>query len=509
MEKVILQDMSMKSLFKVVVFYTAMMVFACSCGKESNSGNGGGSDTTIVSVAKAGKVLCDSKGVSGVVVTDGTNFTQTDANGAYSLPYNPSATHIYISSPAGYTVPVDRSVPKFWILLKSISDKKNINFTLTKMSQSDTKHFFIAVGDPQVRNETELKLLQPILTKMTQEIASSSMSPVHLMITGDIVFNKPSMNDLSRSYFSAVGQPVYYSIGNHDHVFSTTQTPSTNYDKVADSVYIRHYGPTFYSFNRGMVHYIILDNIYFEGGPDAKYTVNITDAQLNWVRKDLSFITKDKAVVVMLHAPTKSRYASVYGNSESLHALLYGYAAVHIICGHTHYNSMMVDNTGITEHIVGAACGGFWEGPVCLDGAELGYKVFEVNGTTFKWSYRSYTNPESQFSVFKPENRAPILRPSEELLVNVWDWDSNWSVRWSENGGTTYSDMIRIVDRTMDPTAYFWFGADGDNKISGRTWINAVTTDHIFKCVPSTGVKSVTIKVTNSFGTEYTREVAL
>ncbi|AGY53979.1 Metallophosphoesterase [Bacteroidales bacterium CF] len=491
---------------KIFVLLATMTIFTASCGKENNPSGDGGDDKPV-NIVKSGKVLCDSKGVAGVVVTDGTNFTLTAADGAYELPYNPSATHVYISSPAGYTVPVERSVPKFWVALKNAPDKKNINFVLNKMGQSDNKHYFIAVGDPQVRNETELKKLEPILAFMRQEIASASLSPVHLMVAGDVVFNKPLMNDLSRSYFSAVNQPVYYSIGNHDHLFSTSQTPSYNYDKVADSAYIRHYGPTFYSFNRGMVHYISLDNIYYKGGPDGEYTVNFTEEQLSWVRNDLSYVTKDKALVLLFHAPSKSRYASSYGNSETLHALLQGYANVQIICGHTHYNSVMKDNTGITEHIVGAACGGFWEGPVCLDGAELGYKIFEVNGTDFKWIYRSYTNPDSQFSVYKPENRAPVLRPSDELLVNVWDWDPDWKVMWSDNHGATYQEMVRISEKTMDPTAYSWFGADGDNKISGRTWINAVTTDHIFKCIPGSGIKEVKIKVTNSFGVDFTRQV--
>ena len=78
---------------------------------------------------------------------------------------------------------------------------------------------------------------------------------------------------------------------------------------------------------------------------------------------------------------------------------------------------------------------------------------------------------------------------------------------WSDNQGATFQEMVRISEKTMDPTAYSWFGADGDNKISGRTWINAVTTDHIFKCVPAPGVKEVTIKVTNSFGVDFTRRV--
>ena len=53
-----------------------------------------------------GRVLCGGRGVPGVVVTDGERFTQTDSHGAYRLVCGENAMHVYISVPAGYTVPV-------------------------------------------------------------------------------------------------------------------------------------------------------------------------------------------------------------------------------------------------------------------------------------------------------------------------------------------------------------------------------------------------------------------
>ncbi|OFX29525.1 MAG: hypothetical protein A2W90_22995 [Bacteroidetes bacterium GWF2_42_66] len=499
---------AMELMFRFIVFFQIVMFLLLSCKKEDDPDNPG---TDPVVITYEGKVLCDQKGIEGVVVTDGYACTVTDANGFYSLEYNSTATNIYISSPAGYTVPVENSVPKFWVRLKSISDKKNINFNLTKLSVSDTKHYFIAVGDPQVRNSAELDELKPILDYMVQDISTSGLNPVHLMVAGDIVFNTPNMHDQSKTYFSRVKQPVYYSIGNHDHVFDKTQTPSVNYDRTADSVYVRHYGPTYYSFNKGSVHYMVLDNIYFKGGADAEYTTQLTTTQLNWVKKDLSYVTKDKTLVLLFHSPTDSPYSSsLIGNSGDLYALLTGYAGVHIICGHTHYNYVVTDYPGITEHIVGAACGGWWEGPVCPDGAPLGYKIFEVDGTNVKWTYRSYVNPNEHFSVFKPGTRNALLPPADELLVNVWDWDKNWTVSWSADGGATFQQMTQVSSRTYDPTAFEYFGAVDDTAVpAGRTWIEASPTYHIFKCVPPLVVNKVVIKVVDCFGREYRQDVNL
>ncbi|WP_423126640.1 calcineurin-like phosphoesterase C-terminal domain-containing protein [Gaoshiqia sp. Z1-71] len=480
-----------------------------SCSKENDIDNG--EENKPIVIVNEGKVVCDQQGVAGVVVTDGTTFVVTDQNGSFSIPYDPVATHVYITSPAGYTVPVVNSVPKFWVRLKDVPDKKNIIFNLSKLNGTDKKHYFIAVGDPQVRNVTELNKLKSILDFMAQDINTSGLNPVHLMVTGDVVFDTPNMHDQSKSYFSKVNQPVYYSIGNHDHVYNKSQAASPNNDRTADSVYVRHYGPTYYSFDRGEVHYIVLDNIYFEGGSDVKYSVRFTDDQLKWVKKDLSYVSKSKALVLMYHAPSKSPYSSsLTGNSGDLYALLSGYANVQIICGHTHYNAMETSYAGITEHIVGAACGGWWEGPVCPDGAPLGYKIFEADGASIKWTYRSYVHPEDQFSVFVPGYRDPILPPSDELLVNVWDWDSQWTVSWSADGGATFQQMAQVTSRTYDPTAFEYFGKDGDATLPpGRTWIDASPTYHIFKCVPPNVINKVVIKVVDRFGREYRKDVNL
>lgn len=500
--------MKTKNIQFVYVLLSFLLFINCSSSDEPEKpiNNGGGTTTDLVK----GTVKSSGVGLAGVVVTDGKNFTTTDKDGNYSFDAEKSATHIYISSPSGYMVSVDKSVPKFYVALTPSIRNKSIDFELDKISGSDQKHYFIAVGDPQVRNENELKLLKPILEYMKSDIQASSFSPVHLMVTGDIVFDTPNMHDLSKQYFSIVDKPAYYCIGNHDHIQRKDAPASEAYDPISEKTYIEHYGPTYYSFNRGQAHYIIIDNILYKGGPNTEYTAYITQNQLDWVKKDLEFISKDKIIILMTHSPTKSRYQSSYGNSKALHALLEGYKDVHIITGHTHYNSVMADHTNITDHIIGAACGGWWEGPVCPDGTLLGYKIFEIDGTKVKWKYRAYEEPTKQFSIFKPgERQSPLIRPSNELLVNVWDWDINWKVYWSENNGT-FNEMTRMASRTYDPTSFLFFGAEGDTAFPPtRTWIGASRTDHIFVGVPAATTTKVTIKAINPFGEEFIEDITL
>ena len=483
-----------------------LVLFACD--KPGNDKNDNGTDNGEVQISFKGRVHHDQQGIAGVVVTDGKNFAQTDEKGYYTLPYDPRTKHIYISTPSGYAVGREGSVPQFWVSRKSMAHIHQVNFELVPLNVSDRVHYFIGSADPQVRNMTEVNKLQNILDFMKNEIQDKELQPVHIMVAGDLVFDQPNMHPAIKTAFSTLNEHVYYAIGNHDYIFDRNQSASIQNNLFADSTYIRHYGPTYYSFNRGQLHYIVLDNILFEGGADVKYNLGFSQEQLDWVERNLSYVPSDRVLVVMFHGPSKTRFAARYGNSDALHQLLRGYREVHILSGHTHYNSVLDDETSIISHTLGTYCGGWWEAPVNLCGTPLGYKIFKADGTNITWEYRAWQYPEKQFTVFPPGPRDPRLRPENELLVNVWDWERTWSVRYSEDGGETFQNMTRLVNREYDPTALASFGEKGDQTVPGRSWIAASTTDHLFSCVPSPGVKEVKIQVTTRFGEEFSEVVS-
>ena len=203
------------------------------------------------------------QGVEGVVVTDGFNLTTTDSQGAYTLESTHSATHIYISTPSGYTITKKKGIPQYYKSVKNISNPKDVNFELIKSAVSEHTHYCIAVGDPQVMNKKELRKLDPILDGMKLYISEQNIHPAHLMVAGDIVFDVPELHNPIKDRFAKIGQPVYYAIGNHDHIRNKEQPASDEYDQTASDVYKSYYGPTYYSFNKGEVHYVVLDNILY------------------------------------------------------------------------------------------------------------------------------------------------------------------------------------------------------------------------------------------------------
>ena len=165
-----------------------------------------------------GRVLCGGRGVPGVVVTDGERFTQTDSHGAYRLVCGENAMHVYISVPAGYTVPVAESVPMFWIRVDTLAVREGIDFTLLREPDKGRRHRFVAMGDPQVRNRRELSQLDSLLAALKRTVAQlPASSEIPVLVAGDIVFNRPKMHLPSKKSFAVLGRPVFYAIGNHDH----------------------------------------------------------------------------------------------------------------------------------------------------------------------------------------------------------------------------------------------------------------------------------------------------
>lgn len=459
----------------------------------------------VEGITLKGWVHCGLQGLEGVVVTDGTNVTVTDTKGIYRLKRNTGANHVYISSPSGYTVKTANSVPSFYAIIDQKKEVEQKNFELLSLDKDDTRHTFIAIADPQLYRDHEINYLRAAIEDIHDWVQQNRQhNHVHYTTLGDLVFDKPQYHEPSKGIFAKLQAPVYNVIGNHDHVFSESEPAVKMNDLKADTLYKRHYGPTYYSYNRGKAHYVALDDVEYWGGPTKKYVDAISDEQIAWLKKDLEYVPKNHAVIVALHAPTKRRNSNAsIGNREQLYNLLKGYASTQIISGHTHWNSVVTDNNAaITEHIIAAICGNWWQPELlCSDGTPIGYKIFDVDGTDIQWQYKCIGQPiEFQAKVYAPGERISILKPAS-AVANVWDWDPDWKVEYSEDDGRSYSPMTRSSSM-YDMNAYAVFGAKGDTSFPpDRTWIEASLSDHMFYCQPGTTSNgNITIRVTTRFG---------
>ena len=92
--------------------------------------------------------------------------------------------------------------------------------------------------------------------------------------------------------------PMFNVIGNHDN------DPYVAADIAAEEPFRDIIGPTWYSFNLGEVHYVVLDNIQYinTGGSQGvigarNYNDVITSAQTGWLAKDLAAITLGCSII--------------------------------------------------------------------------------------------------------------------------------------------------------------------------------------------------------------------
>lgn len=432
-----------------------------------------------------GRVTNGLKGLNNVVVSDGYAVVLTDINGNYTLTTDVKASSIWISTPAGYEFNAEESVAKHYHILGS---KNEYNFELRSLGKDDSKHNFLIWADPQVKNKKDVsQMMDTAVPDVQQLIAEMGVDAlVHGIGVGDLVWDNHA---LFADYNAAVKQmniPFFQALGNHDMDYRMGG------DETSDRTFKETYGPTYYSFNRGKAHYIVLDDVRYLGN-EREYDGYISRNQLDWLKKDLQYVAKDQLIIICLHIPV---YNSVKNNSD-FYALLEGYPHVHIMSGHTHYNANHISN-GIYEHNHGTVCGAWWTGPICSDGTPRGYGVYEVDGNELKWYYKSTGRErKEQMSVYLDK-----LTNQVRLIANVWNWDPEWKVTYFLDD-QAMGEMEQ--QKGFDPLAVELYL--GDQLPLGRTFAEPKKMDHLFMAHFDPTVKKVKIKAVDRFGEQYITEI--
>ncbi|NEM99373.1 metallophosphoesterase [Pontibacter sp. BT327] len=433
--------------------------------------------TTIKGTVKAGK-----KKLAGVIVSDGYSVVKTNRKGKYEMPVSEKSKFVFVSVPAGYAFPNENGIARHYQLLDS-SSKQDYNFELTALQTDDTKHNFIIWADPQAqtREDADRMLAEavPDVQKLLKGMDSSI--PVHGITVGDIVWDRFELYEDYNKGVAAMGIPFFQALGNHD------MDLNKGGDDVSDDTFEATYGPTYYSFNRGKVHYVVLDDVRYLG-KDKQYDGYITENQLEWLEKDLAFVPKDHLVILCLHIPVHRHVK----NKADLYPILKNHS-VHIMSGHTHYNRNVIEE-GIFEHNHGTVCGALWTGPICGDGTPNGYGVYEVDGNQLKWYYKSTgLDADHQMSVY--------VQPQDgetRVLANVWNWDPEWKVELYVDGN--YKGALQNIE-SHDPLAVELY--QGRELPLGRGFVNPKETDHFFEAYIPRSSREVRIVATDRFGTKY------
>lgn len=398
-----------------------------------------------------------------VMVSNGREVVRSDSEGLATLPAE-SGMSVFITKPAGFELPLDEyNIPKFYYhhlpegspplrfggLAPTGELPKRIEFPLVRGEYKENFQAVI-IGDTQPYSNNEVGYVRDSLSKEFAALDGLEF----VMIEGDILGDDLGLFPRFKEILSVADAPQYYVPGNHDLDFDAKD------DAHSFDTFKREWGPAYYSFDIGRVHFVVLDNVQYPCTPennadgrhefcknpdtDPTYNGVISERQMQWLSNDLAQTDEDKLVVVNMHIPPvtfvdddSSKHQT--DNVTDLYDLLEGRKAL-LLSGHTHTiehfqpgeyfpgweDAVDAGPTPVPQIITGAGAGAWWSGDFDGEGvpesyqrlgAPRGYFIFDFNGNTYQERFKaSGKSKEKQIAV-------SILSPTfSEWYETMRDW---------------------------------------------------------------------------------------
>ena len=508
--------------------------------------------TTVYGIVSSAGV-----GVENVVVSDGAEVTVTNEKGIYQLKSAKKWGYVFISVPSGYEVPSVGVLPQFHRALKNSADVvERADFKLEKVDGQDSYKIFM-LGDMHLANRTgDLGQFAQFTSDLTDYMTRHKGEKMYALTLGDMTWD---LYWYSNSYYfpqylntinsQIKNLQIFHTMGNHDNDFQTR----SDYDAAVK--YVDQICPTYYSFNIGKVHYVVMDDIdcsSYDGTESRNYVKSLSAEQLDWLAKDLSHVAKTTPVVVAMHAqvfyPTTSGFKIDHDqvNTLRLFDILDGYT-VRFVTGHTHKlfnvtpDAPIVDGHNFREYNSGSVCASWWWSGnltpgihIGTDGTPGGYGIWDVTGTDFQCLYKSTGWPEEyQVRSYDLNNvhfsMADVpLMPSDisasvknaymqyvnaypqnndnEVLINIWNWNSDWTLSVVDENRKTlpYTEVW-----AYDPLHIAALSVKRFNNAGLKSTPSFITDKftHFFKVKADDADTDLVITVKDEFGNEWTENM--
>jgi hypothetical protein len=469
-------------------------------------------------------------GIESVLVSNQLDVVATDEFGFYTLPVN-EGDILFISKPAGYNLPVSSlNIPQFYYIHSPQGSPESkyggvqptgelpeeVNFPLHPGSNKD-RFEVVVFSDPQPRDLQEIAYIRDdVVAELSGTTARFGI------VLGDIMYDDLS---LFESYTEVIAQmeiPFYHVPGNHDMNFDAKS------DHYSLETYKRMYGPPYYGFEYGDVHFIVLDDIEYLGLNEngrPSYQGKLGEKQLQWLENYLPYIPEDRLLVFNMHIPLYSfagdHPAINVSDRSELFRLLKDRQHLLGLAGHMHTVEHQFlgpvqgwnGNAPFQLITCAAVSGSWWSGPPDIrgipvadqrDGVPNGYHIFTFNGNSFKERFKAaHFGDEYQLRISQPADSLKIQDiPDTPVIVNVFNGNEKSVVQFQMNEGP-----VQIMTREIrqDP---FFEQLYQQNKEYYREWIKPENSNHIWTSpVPDDlepGIHKITVYVTSQYGDKYT-----
>lgn len=198
---------------------------------------------------------------------------------------------------------------------------------------------------------------------------------------------------------NAIDREIFPALGNHDLVGVRPKKKSEESknprEKFLKTLNLEN---TYYSFDACGYHFIFLDTIEITDGK-LLYRGFVDQAQLEWLKEDLSKIKKATPIILTSHMPLVTSFFQVnlgalqspptnkvVVNNNKVLELFEKRNLILILQGHLHIDELLKwkNTTVITG---GAICGNWWKGEYY--GTKNGFGIIELEENKAQWRYVS------------------------------------------------------------------------------------------------------------------------
>ncbi len=278
--------------------------------------------------------------IPGLRVSDGLNIAFTDNDGAFSLPGWEKAHIISVQC-------LTNTHDDWYLHIEGhVGD---YDFYITP-AEAPADHRFLHISDSEIDCVEEADVFLPFLKK---QIAAHPAA--FLIHTGDICRIEGLQSHYIAMNYDVLGIPVRYCMGNHDYVD----------DRYGDYSFEKFYGPSWYSFDLGNTHYIVLP---MRGG-DAPSAY--TQDEINrWIYNDMQAKDPRKSLVLFCHTHSLYEDTFVY-ELDDVTFDLRDYGLLAWVFGHYHIN--WVTDLGGHYNICTSRpdCGGIDSSPTAIRAVDI------------------------------------------------------------------------------------------------------------------------------------------